>query len=212
MNDSKFLRIKNDDYIRLLTPIKDGLIDLPALSHGKIVRQQNQVEADIWFYDMGLQYGSNSIRNQLEVSNVRLEGLVIEVRKKDFAVSYNYKEHSNIQVDSRKLVDFPFFEATERLTKISSSWYVNNERGTEYLIDEVIDVINEGFSDWVISNLKTRKVYKYEKENGDFPEDCDRVLTDDSNNKYNEKREELEMEFARLTGLYYEFLGGLIYE
>lgn len=208
--EDKYLRIKNGDYIRLLKPIKDGLIDLPVLSSGEVVYSRNQVEANIWFHSMDLQYWKHPIRIGLEVEKVELRGLVLEVKAKDFAVVYNYKEHKNIHIDSRKAIDLPFFSFNERLTKIPALWYINNERGTQYLLDEVIDLIEEEFSDWVIDNTKTRKIYKYERENGDYPEEFDRVLNDKSVKIYREKREEIELKFAQVTGLYYEFKGGLI--
>lgn len=212
MYDSKYLRIKSGDRIKLLESINDGFINLSILSEGKIVYHRNQVDADIWFYNMGLHYWDNPIRKKLEVSNQKLRGLVLNVEKKNFAVNYRYQDHKKIQIDSRKAEAIPFFKESDLLKQIPSNWYINNERGTEYLVDEVINVINDEFTEWVNKNLKTRKVYKYEKENGDFPEDWDSVLTDGSSKIYYEKRKELELRFAQATGLYYEFLGGLIFD
>jgi len=211
LRDEKFLTIKHGDYVTLLNPIKEGYINLPVLSNGKIVsNSQKQYEASIWFYDMGFEYGENKIKEKLEISNLDVRGLVINLQKKDFAINYIYREHSKIQIDSRKLVDIPLFKENEHMEKIPSGWYIGNERGTEYFINEIIDVIENNFTQWVEQNTKTRKIFKYEKD--DFPEGWDRVLTDESYVRFEEKKKELELKFAQVTGLYNEFRGGLLFE
>lgn len=211
MTSEKFLHIKKDDRIRLITPIKDGYIELPLLSQGRIVHTNNLVEAEIWFYDMGLEYWDNQIRKLLDTKQ-KLRGIVLNIKKEYFAVVYHYPSHCNIQIDSRKAVEIPFFKETNYLKKIESNWYINNVRGTEYVVSQLIDVVSDGFTEWVEKNLKSRKVFKYEKESGEFPDWIERTLTDESSKRYYQRREELELKFAQVTGLYYEFLGGLHFE
>ncbi|RXZ78048.1 hypothetical protein EBB07_28750 [Paenibacillaceae bacterium] len=212
MDKGKYLQIKNGDRIVLNSELNDGVINLKKLSEGKIVYHQNQVEADIWFYNMKTRYWDNPIRQVLAVKDLRLEGLVFNLKKEYFSVLYQWREHTEIQIDSREVMKIPFFKENDSIEKIPSSWYENNERVINYKLSDIIEIINDEFSQWVSENLKTRKVYKYEKENGEYPEDWDRVYTEGSMKTYWEKRNEIEEAFRKVTKLHNEFLGGVLFE
>ncbi|QSF43361.1 hypothetical protein [Paenibacillus tianjinensis] len=213
MRNEKHLTIGEGDRIRLLTPLEDGVIRAPLLTHGRIVSNQNQVEANVWLNGLDTRYWNHPIRQALQVDRLKLEGIVVNITKNNFAVVYRHKDHSNIQISSEKTGLIPFFsESNIHIEKVPSGWYMNGKQGFNYRVKDIIDLIEDRFCEWVQENCKSRKIRKWEKQNGDFPEDWDTCLTDESAKLYDEKRKELEMGFAENTGLFHEFYGGLIFE
>lgn len=207
---SKYRELKSGQYVRLTKPIENGNIKLNSLSRGKIVHAQNQVEADIWFFEDYDYYRLLGLDKSF-YKNGRFEGIVLNVKGDSFALNFDYDEHDSIIISEEKALCIPFFNGWED-KKIPSNLYknVNGEmvRQYNYLLIDVIDYIDDAFSEWVDKNCETRKISDEEKENGYYPEDWEIVFTRESQDKFSKMQDELELKFAQQTGFYYHFLGG----
>jgi hypothetical protein len=225
MTTSQTIRFKRKemetgDAIVVIKPIQNGLIELKPFDTGRIVYLQNQVKATVWFRHIG-QYANNSISKSLEVDTSygkdgRLDGLTLELKQENFAIKYRYEGCNDVTVDEDKALGIPFFVINDS-KRIPSNMQRNSGNGVferlyQYLLIDIIDDVSDSFSAWVKNNTKSRKVRKSEKENGDYPDHWDTVLTDKSQELFNEKKQELELAFAKSTGVFYEFTGGLLFD
>lgn len=210
------------DRIVLLEPIENGLIKLKQFDEGRIIHLQNQVQATVWFRGIG-HYANDDITKVLQLDtsfykNGKLDGITVQLKRRSFAIKHQYFNtyFENLVVDEDKALTIPFFEKDEQHRQPSNmSRNVGNgqfEKVYQYDLNRIIDVVNDGFEEWVKNNTKTRKIRKSEKENGDFPYDWDRCLTDESSAKFYKKKEEVEIAFAKAIGIFYEFNGGLLFD
>ncbi|BFH11144.1 hypothetical protein P4K96_29110 [Bacillus cereus] len=211
----RYLEISVGDRIVLKDEVVIGLIKVPSGTSGKIVYHRNQVEADIWFFDIG-NYSNDPITNALHLnkqpfSRERMRGVVLEVPKTKFSVVYEWRRHDEILISEKKASSIPFFDPNEAV-KYEANWYIDNKPGIEYKVGDIHEIVDEGFRRWVDSNLKYRKLKKQEIEDGYFPEGCELCLNDKSQEMFDQKRTELERAFSKATGLYAEFHGGLIFD
>lgn len=205
-------QLKNGQYVRLIKPVTNNDITFNVMERGKIIHKQNNVEADIWMFD---EYG---YKDKLNLhtdyhKNGRFTGVVLNIKADSFAVKFNYGEHDSIIISEEKALQIPFFDGWED-KKIPSNMYknINGEmvRQYEYLLIDVIEYIEDAFTEWVRENLETREVTNDEKESGEIPEEFDWVFTDKSQDKFTEMQDDLELKFAQLSGFYHHFLGGTI--
>lgn len=204
---SKYKELKKGQNIVSLEEIKNGDIIIPAWTSGQIVYNQNQVVADIWYRDY------HEYKDNLEIkvetnwnSQTQFRGVVLTTKKEMFAVAYQYDDHENVRFREEQIKDLEFIR-WDILRSHESQWYINNERGREYKLCDIVDNIECEFSDWV-EQLDTYQLDEEEKEN--YSDDVDWIFTAESQEKYNIKQQEIQQSFAKATGFYYEFTGGAI--
>jgi hypothetical protein len=207
------LSLKESNHVVLLERIEDGLIVLEPQLRGRIVRLQNQVSAEVWFSQIGI-YGNDPIRIALKLSgsySQSMQGIVMHLAKSNFSVLYSYEEHDNIRIREERALSIPYFYPDDESMKMEGIWYVGDKHGIEYPLGYIKDACDETFSDFV-SKLKQKKITKAEREDRNYPESAEWRLTDASELLYNDERKKLELAFARVTGVYAEFFGGLVFE
>ncbi|QEM43089.1 hypothetical protein CHOTACABRAS_35 [Bacillus phage Chotacabras] len=196
--------------------IVNGLIEVEPLTEGVIVYHSNQVKATVWFRSLNGKT-NKAIRNALQTDtsfhkNGALDGLSLEIKRDSLAHKIGYaSDMYYIAVDKRALVDLPLFNG-EGLPEIDTRWYNGNEKYKANVVRDIIEVIDDNFCEWVSDELEERLITTDEHENGEYPEDWTHVYTDESMDKYYEKKEEVELAFAKTTGLYTEFVGGVHFE
>jgi len=196
--------------------IVNGLIEVEPLTEGVIVYHSNQVKATVWFRSLNGKT-NKAIRNALQTDmsfykNGALDGLSLEIKRDSLAHKLGYASdmyYSAIGKDA--LVDLPFF-SSEGLPEVETRWYNGNEKYKANVVRDIIEVIDDNFCEWVSDELEERLITTDEHENGEYPEDWTHVYTDESMDKYYEKKEEVELAFAKTTGLYTEFVGGVHFE
>lgn len=209
------------DRVILISDIENGLIKLKPFDEGSIIYLQNQVKATIWFRNIG-HYATEPITKALQLDtsfykNGKLDGVTVELKRESFAIKHRYNsDFEGIVINEDKALTIPFFAKNEEY-RMPSSMHRNVGEGVfeivhQYYLNNIIDIVADGFEDWVNKTLKMRKIKKREKENGDFPEHWDTCLTDESNNLFYQKKYELELAFSKATGIYYEFTGGLLFD
>jgi hypothetical protein len=206
------------DWIVLNESVTNGVIELKEFQGGKIVYSQNKVEASVWFH-VGTNF-NEPINRALDIDGKFgksgfFDGVVLKIKSNNFAVKHDYQKHGQITIDETKALAIPFFTYDEENRLPTRSW--RNVGGGEmvqnyvYKLERIVDVVDDAFHDWVNVNCKFRKIRKAEREDDFFPEGCTHTLTDESLVLYDKKRKELEMTFMKVTGVYKEFLGGLIF-
>lgn len=210
---SKYRQVETGNYIVLTTEIKNNNVKLPITTEGKIIYSKNQIEADIWFYDTHSYLEDIPLEKNF-YRDGSFEGIVLKVKADKFAIKFNHRDHGEILVMEDKLFNIPFFSTIEHMRKPSNTYKRNNkdemERQYHYQVIDLIEYLDEAFQLWVEENTETLRVTEEEKENGDYPEEYDWVFDSESQNKFRTKQKELELEFAKATGLYNHFLGGTI--
>ncbi|MBG9734569.1 hypothetical protein [Paenibacillus alvei] len=207
----RYLEIGVGDRIVLRDNVKIGQVHIAAAgTTGTIVHHRNQVEADVWFQDVNESLKETMCINRLSYKSERFRGVVLEVPRGKFAVVYEWSRHEGILIRDRQAMTIPFFEPNEDI-KQPSNWYVNDVRAVEYKVGDIFEIVDKGFTHWVDKNMKFRKLRKQEIEDGYYPEGCTHCLDDKSEELFSEKRNEIETAFAKATGLYQEFHGGLIF-
>ena len=211
-----------DDRIVILDEIKNGLIHVRPFDEGNIVHLQNQWKAIIWFRHFGA-YAQDAIGKALEIESGfnqggAFAGLALEIERKNFAIKHKPfdSKFDQITVTEDEAMTIPYFRVNENM-RIETSRMKNVgggqfERIYCYGLNDVIHMVGDGFAEWVEENLSTRKIKKWEKENGDYPEEWDTCLTDESNERFDEERYKTQLAFARATGVFYSFTGGLYFE
>lgn len=206
----KHRQLENGSNVRLIKEITNNDIKLSPMTRGRIVYARNQVEADVWINDSYF----NSLNFDTSYhKNGRFTGIVLNLEGNSFAVGFNYDKHSEIIISEEKSLNIPLFDGWEEKKVPSKSWKrVDGEmvQQNEYLLTDVIDYLDDAFSDWVDKECEKRHVSDEEKESGDIPEEFDWVFTDEAQDKFSEMQYKLELEFAKNSGFYYHFLGGTI--
>lgn len=210
-NRFKHVKIMNGITVVLLEPIKNGEISFDVLDRGRVIYHKNQVEASVWL-GKNYNYATDDLVRKLGIdinpTNGRFEGIVLELNSSSFAVLYSSTYHCNLILDEETAIRIPFFKVDEskRVTTNSAN------DGFSYKLDKVIDIINGGFADWVKHNTSIQNISKLEKESGDYPSYFKNRLTDSSLDIFHSKKKEVELSFAHATGVWNEFDGGLILE
>ncbi|QVW28838.1 hypothetical protein [Bacillus phage SWEP1] len=193
--------------------IVNGVIEIEPLTEGVIVYCQNQVKATVWFRSLNGKT-NKAIRNALQIDtsfykNGALDGLSLEIKRDSLAHKLGWgSDMYYIAVDKRALVDLPLFNG-EGLPEIDTRWYNGNEKYKANVVRDIITVIDDNFCDWVSDELELRPITEEEREDENYPDDWTFVYTDESMDKYYEKKDEIELAFAKATGLYIEFTGGM---
>lgn len=200
---SKYRQIKEGLYVITNKELVNGDIVIPKGTGGKIVYAQNQVSADIWFYD------NHKYRNYLNVEtdhfkSTQFRGIVLTVKGTDFAIKYMHEEHSEMTFDAEQLATIPYLDLTQ-LPSQESRRYNGNEKIHEYKLMDIVNSIESDFSVFV-NKLEQRP--STEDDSGDL----DYVFTEASIELFEIERAKILEPFMKSTGIYYVFLGGAIYE
>lgn len=193
--------------------IVNGVIEIEPLKEGVIVHCGNQVKATVWFRSLNCKT-NKAIREALKTDNSfykngALDGLSLEIKRDALAHKLGWgSDMYYIAVDKRALVDLPLFNG-EGIPEIDTRWYNGNEKYKANVVRDIITVIDDNFCDWVSDELELRPITEDEREDENYPDDWTFVYTDESMDKYYEKKDEIELAFAKATGLSIEFTGGM---
>ncbi|PGA76454.1 hypothetical protein [Bacillus pseudomycoides] len=173
--------------IYTVSPIKNGLIQIEPLSTGKIVAESNQLEAEVWMINVGtfeddpitqaLQLENRIPPKKVFLKNGSVSGVVLHLNEKDVAVEYRAEAHNGITIKEEDALALPLFtECKDK--RVPSRKLRENEREFYYLLETVIHVMETNFKKWT-ENQNSESVIK--------------------------KEQELELSFAKMTGVYYMF-------
>lgn len=211
--------IKTNDGIYLKRDIQNGVIQLPIGKQGWIVSHSNQVSANVYF-PLRLTVERQSIKEALQLDKQtmesgHLEGIVLSLKAEDFATTYQYEAHHDITISKEKALTIPFMKESFDYEH-ESNFQKRNENGVfeperYYYLEDMISVVEDEFSEWVDKHKKHRKVTKKDIEENSSYRSFDRVFTDQFNDQYYNKREELELAFAKTTNLFVDFTGGVTF-
>ena len=193
---SKFRQIKEGRYIRLNDEIKINELTLRKGLNGKIVHS--------WFYD-DWEYRAAIILKTERYINGGFEGVVLNVKAQSFALIFDDTYDDGIMIDEEKLENIPFLEL-DKIRSHESRWYRNGEKGREYNICDVIENIEENFTDYV-SELEN-----YPNPDADEYDELQWLFTADSLKDFETKQNEIQDKFVEATGIFYKFMGGAIEE
>lgn len=209
------------DRIVVIEEVRNGLLQLNPLDEGKIVDLRGQVSAGVWFRHVG-QYHNEPVSQALELETHfhkkgRLHGVVMELDRKYFALRHRYGgTFDDVWVDEDRAVTIPFFEMDEQ-EREKSNRSVNVGGGVfkaiyQYPFPYVMQVVDEAFTEWTEKHSKTRRLTEEERDSGEYPSHWETALTEESSEAFHKKKDEVEIAFAKATGVYVPFLGGLIFE
>lgn len=198
---SKYRQLKEGLFIVTRKELVNGDVIIPKGTRGKIVHTQNQVSADIWLHD-NWQYKKHLNVETDYLNSTQFRGLVLTIKGTDFAIRYNYKEHSDMMFNAKKLKDIPYLNLAE-LNSYEGLFYENNQKVREYKLIDIIDSIEDGFSGFV-NKLEQRPSTE------DDIEDLDYVFTDHSIELFETEKDKILEPFMKATGIYYNFMGGAI--
>jgi len=214
----KSLQLKEGQDVRLIEPVENGPFVFKPLYIGKIVALSNQTKASIWIkrrpsvYDEKLMESLNVDKSS--AVDGQFEGGVFDISAKNFAVQYERtEEFDTLTIDERKTLNIPYFkEDKEKL--YPSRLSMRNDKGEMepvgyYLLIDLIERVDEAFEEWVSAHCTFHEVTEEEKENGDYPSHMSLFLDKESFDRYYSERYDLELAFARATGVAVTFLGGL---
>lgn len=200
---SRYREIQEGLYTVTLNEIVNGDIVIPKGTNGKIIYGKNQVEADIWFYDDWKYKECLNVDTDF-FKPTQFRGVVLTVKAKDFAIKYNYKEHSDIKFDVEKLEGVPYLDLS-KVKSYEGQWYRNNEKVKEYMLEDIIQNIEDGFSVFV-GKLENRPSTE------DDCSDLEYVFTDKAIEEFIIEKQRILDKFMGCTGMWYNFLGGAIEE
>ncbi|MCC2357402.1 hypothetical protein [Bacillus paranthracis] len=204
------------ELVYTLSEIKNGLIHIEPLSVGKIVQHSNQVEANVWIFGKGT-YANEPINQALQIDNFmrkkgKFEGIVLNLDGKDFAVKYRTKEHDDVTIKEEQALSLPLFTEWKE-KRVPACTFKTNERESYYLLEVVVDVMETNFTKWIENQkFELYELTEQELEDSNHAEGITHVFSDTDHEKIVQKKQELELSFAKITGVYYEFKGGLIWE
>lgn len=201
---SRYREIKEGRFIWLMEDIKNNNLVLPKGLSGKIVHSQSQVEADVWFYDDWKYKGVFGLKTDFHI-NGRFKGVVLNVKAQSFALSFNRKYDDGIMIDEDKLTDIPFLEL-DKVESSESRWYRNGQKGKEYNICDLIDNIEANFTDYV------NDLDNYPNPDADEYDEVQYLFTDEALNDFYSTQFDIQLKFAKATGIFYEFMGGAVEE
>lgn len=198
---SKYRQIKKGLSVITNKELVNGDVVIPKGTNGEIVHAQNQVEADVWFYD-DWKYRSCLNVETDRIKSTQFRGVVLAVKGNDFAIKYRHDEHTEMMFDADKLEGIPYLNLSS-LTSYEGLYYKDNEKIREYRLEEIIDQIEKEFSGFV-SKLDYRPTTE------DDSVDFDYVLTDAAIELFEIEKDKILEPFVKATGVYYNFTGGLI--
>ncbi|MGE7840671.1 hypothetical protein ACQKNX_07760 [Lysinibacillus sp. NPDC093712] len=202
---SRYREIKEGLYIVTLNDIVNGDIIIPKGINGKIIYANKQVEADIWFNEVWKYKNKKCLNVDTDFFKpTQFRGVVLTVKAKDFAIKYNYDKHSDIKFDAVRLEGVPYLDLS-KVKSYEGQFYRNNEKVKEYTLEDIIQNIEDGFSEFV-SKLESRS--STEDDNSDL----DYVFTDKAIEEFTIEQQRIVDKFMECTGMWYNFLGGAIEE
>ncbi|AJI09013.1 MULTISPECIES: hypothetical protein [Bacillus cereus group] len=208
--------LSNGELIYTLSEVKNGLIHIEPLSVGKIVYHSNQVEANVWIFNKGT-YANEPINQALQIDNFmckngKFEGVVLNLDGRDFAIKYRAKEHNDITVKEEQALSLPLFTEWKE-KRVPACTFKGNERESYYLLETVIDLLETNFKRW-IDNQKfvLHDLSEQELEDSNYGEGVTQIFSDKDQELIVQKKQDVELAFAKSTGIYYEFTGGLVWE
>lgn len=198
---SHYREIEEGLQITTKVEIINGDLIIPKGTSGKIVYGKNQMEADVWFYD-DWKYRKCLNVDTDHFKSTQFRGVVLTVKAKDFAIKYNYDKHSDIRFDADRLEGIPYLDLST-VQSHEGNWYRNNEKVKQYLLDDIIENIDNKFRGFV-QQLEQREC------TDDDSVDLDYVFTDESIIKFALEQEYILEKFMEVTGMWHSFLGGAI--
>lgn len=198
---SKYRQIKKGLSIITNKELINGAVVIPKGTSGEIVHAQNQVEADVWFYD-DWKYRSCLNVETDRIKPTQFRGIVLTIKGNDFAIRYRRDEHAEMMFDAEKLDDIPYLVLSD-LTSYEGLYYKDNEKIREYRLEDIIEQIENEFSEFV-RKLDQRPT------NEEDSVDLDYVLTDAAIELFEIEKDKILEPFVKTTGIYYNFMGGLI--
>lgn len=213
-------RMALSDRIVMIEEVKNGHIQLDLLDKGHIVSLQNQIEATALFYMSSTKH--HEMKKALQVqsnygTNGKLRGFAVELNRKSFAIHYEGNDtFDNISVEVKEAESIPFFSDIQ-VPSYPSRWSLRNEEGEMenmrcIRLYDLKEALEDAFGDWVKNHTTSREITEEEKEDGEFPDGWDFCLTDTSLNDYYKEKHKLELAFAKATGIYVAFEGGIMSE
>lgn len=198
--------------VRNTKDIINGDIHIPALSSGTVICVHNQNRVVVWFTSewkledkLNKKLGCETSFRSGEGS---LNGVAVVVQTKHLAVNIHYHSLASLKVDSGRFASVPLFDG-KGLTPHKSQWIVNGSFRREWEVFEVIDSIEDAFSNWIEAHGTTREISDEEREDMAYPDEWDFVYTENFMDEYYAKKHVIEVEFAIATGIYNEFTGGM---
>lgn len=197
----KFRQIKNGLYVITTQEIINGDIIIPKGTNGKIVSAQNQVSADIWFYDKWKYKKCLNVDTDVFKPS-QFRGVVLTVKASVFAINYKHDEHSEMRFNATQLQDIPYL-TLDKIESYEGRLYVDNKKIREYILIDIIDSIEEGFSEFT-------KDLEHRPTTEDDCFDLDFVFTDSALEKFYIEKNKISEAFMKATGINYNFLGGTI--
>ena len=198
---SKYRQIKKGLSVVTNKELVNGNIVIPKGISGEIVYAQNQVEADVWFYDDWKYRKCLNVETD-SFKDTQFRGVVLTVKAKDFSIRYRHEEHDEMMFDVEKLVDIPYLDLS-LLTSYEGRYYRGNEKVREYRLVDIIEQIENGFTQFV-NKLEQRPTTE------DDSTDLDYIFTDDSIELFEIEKGVILESFMKATGIYYNFMGGSI--
>ena len=215
----KGIELEEGQRIRLIQEVKNGLFVFEPQNEGKIVGLRNQVKASVWMKRVPFVYSTDVTVDLLKLDkgsyeNGYFEGIVLDLKKEFFAVCYEHThDFQTITIEESKALTLPCFKPMEEELYLSRFSRQNKEGKMEvvhyYLLKDIIANIEDQFENWVTTHITFREITKEEKENGDYPSDCDTCISQESFQLYLKKKNEIELAFAKTTGVYASFKGGM---
>ncbi|WP_176543199.1 hypothetical protein [Bacillus thuringiensis] len=210
-----------NDRVVVIEEVDNGLLKLEPFEEGKIIDLRGQVSAGVWFRGIGI-YHDEPVTKALDLDiglhkNGRLHGVVMELKRSSFAIRHRFGgEFDGLWIDEDKALTVPFFEKNEHEREFSNrSVNVGGgvfERIYHYPLPYIIGAVEEAFAEWVKQNLEMQKVTEQDREDRNLPSEWETCLTEKANDMFYEKSKEIELAFAKATGVYYRFDGGLVFE
>lgn len=217
----KPVQVTEGQWVKNITLLKNGVVSIEALSGAKVVAKRNEVEASLWFSDVG-RYYQQPVSRALDLKknahqNGAFQGVVLSVKREHFAVCYKpLDDFDDVTVEANQLHEIPFFTHNEGLTYPSQMSRRNEVGEMEpvryYVLRDIIAIIDDNFAEWVEKHISYRPLTKEEIESEEYPSDWEKMMTEESLELFYDTQHELHLKFAELTGVFKEFTGGLCFE
>lgn len=133
-----------------------------------------------------------------------LSGILISTNTQNICIEYNYRDHHMSSIYTWQLE-----KIYNPIPEYRAKQAINGNRN--YILDSVIDYMDEELAEWVRSNLKFQNVTKKMIRENDMDEELygQSVLTNDSLNQFYIKQLEYQNKLEEATGYTYDFKGGL---
>jgi len=210
---SKRKALEEGQRIKLLQPLEIGVVKIKEFEEGRVVHVPNQIKATIWFPLLAW-HSQSDVRKALKLPHSLghkedMHGMTFSLPRESFAIMYDYRSFDEVTISEEDALSLPFFQKDDELRK-PSTWFQGNERQYLYFLTKVINVIDTELAEWVKNNTESEPVTDEITENRNIPSEWEYCLTEKSQDIFNTKQQEVELAFARTTGVYVSFKGGLL--